>query len=343
MDIKQLYTVFTQKVSAVAAEKNGADSIEELQKLLQDNTKLFEEQKSKRAFFLLFFLVLGLVVGMFVSKMLFEFPQELVFLCAAASALIFFLFAYFTNELFSYRVFIEVIFLKKVLQRGWRMEFGSPKYLWSKYQADYFFLNKGDTCDEVHCVVHGKTDSSYDFTYFDYFYTIEIEEEVQKEDSNGDVYYVTEYHEESYTQTCFLIKKESDLPLMTINGALKGIKPLKFSNIQLNHQAKVYTKEPQKAFAFFSPLTQLVFSDFYKHFPSATIQIDKRGIFINFCSDFTNVAHTVPFDDSLVQKMDSSYLVKQVEKIVTFVCGELMDSFGNNTITQRKKKELENA
>ena len=80
MDIKQLYTVFTQKVSAVAAEKNGADSIEELQKLLQDNTKLFEEQKSKRAFFLLFFLVLGLVVGMFVSKMLFEFPQELDFL-----------------------------------------------------------------------------------------------------------------------------------------------------------------------------------------------------------------------------------------------------------------------
>ena len=30
MDIKQLYTVFTQKVSAVAAEKNSADSIEEL-------------------------------------------------------------------------------------------------------------------------------------------------------------------------------------------------------------------------------------------------------------------------------------------------------------------------
>jgi len=341
MNIKQLYKIFTQKIYEIANQTQDLASLEELQTLLHEHSEVFEEQHNKEVLFTLSLALLGAVLGMVFAQILALSTSVIVFISLLA-ALIFFLFSLFLKEVIAYSVPVEVIFLKSILQRGWCLEYRSSEELWQKYASEHFFLNKGDLSNEVYCVVHGKTANDYDFTYFDYCYTIEVEKEVQKEDSDGEVYYEIEYDEESYTESCLFIKYETEMSLMSINAPLQGIELLKFSNIQLNHQAQIYATNPQQAYRLFSPIAQIALSDFYKRFPAATIEIDKRGVFINFCEDLNSVALTVAFDKSLAKKMESSYLVKKIEDILDSVCSDLMSSLIQDRMIQIKK-ENENA
>jgi len=341
MTIKQLYKIFTQKIYEIANQTQDTTSLEELQTLLSEHSEAFEEQHNKELLFILFLSLLGAIFGIVLTQIL-DLSSSMIIFISVLAALIFSFLSFFLKEVIAYRVPVEVIFLKSILQRAWRLEYRSSEELWQKYASEHSFLNKGDLSNEVHCVVHGKTANDYDFTYFDYCYTIEVEEEVQKEDSDGEVYYETEYYEESYTESCLFIKYETDISLMSINAPLQGVELLKFSNIQLNHQAKIYATNPKQAYRLFSPIAQIALSDFYKRFPAATMEIDKRGVFINFCDDLNSVAPTVAFDKALAKKMESSYLVKKIEDILDLVCNDLMSSFMQDRMIQIKK-ENENA
>ena len=236
------------------------------------------------------------------------------FLAALGVLLVLFLLVFIFQVVTRPKVHSSILFLKSIIQEGWKFDFRDSEKLWIEYNNRYPYLDSGDISNFIDLCVNGKY-KEYAFRFFEYDYTIEMEEEVEHTDADGETYFETEYYEESYTETCVAIYVNNNLPLVEIDPR-KRSNALKFSYIEMNERLAVYTNTAQSAYKFFDLDTQKMLVQIYELFPSAQMHINQERIFINFKSDLFAYERSVDFDEKLYKKLDSDVLVERIKIIL---------------------------
>ena len=313
MDFESVYATYKEKVSSIMSKQEDVNLINELQKFLEINSKVLHDKKeSDRGFMTLFMLLGTLILGfIFINAKKEEMIYFFIFLGIMA---VLFLLIFTIHSITKPSIHSSILFLKSIIQEGWRFEFRNSEKLWIKYSSKYPYLDSGDISNSIDLCVNGKY-NEHEFRFFEYDYTIEVEEEVEYTDDDGEVYFETEYYEESYTQTCVAIYVKNRLPLVEIDTR-NGANALKFSYIDMNRRLAIYTNTPQTVYRFFNPDTQKLIVEVYKNFPYAQIHINQERIFINFKSDLFAYGRSVDFDENLYKELDNNILVLHIKKVL---------------------------
>ena len=313
MNFENVYAAYREKVSSIVSTQEDIEQINELQHFLEQNSKtLREKEEGNQAVMALVILIGGFLLVLLLLSL--KNAGVIFFLLSLGVMLVVFLLVFLFQAVTRTKVHSSILFLKSIIQEGWKFDFRDSEELWIEYDNRYPFLNSGDVSNSVDLCVNG-TYEEYAFHFFEYDYTIEVEEEVEYRDDDGEIYFETEYHEESYTETCVAIYVDNDLPVIAIDPR-KSSDALKFSYIEMNERLAVYTSTPQSTHKFFDPETQKMLVQIYRLFPIAQIHINQERIFINFKSDLFPYDRAVNFDEELYKKLDNDVLVELIKKIL---------------------------
>ena len=313
MNFENVYATYREKVSSIVSTQDDIDQINQLEHFLEQNSKtLREKAEGNQAVMALVILIGGFVLVLLLLSL--KSIGVIFFLISLGVMLVVFLLVFLFQAVTRTKVHSSILFLKSIIQEGWKFDFRDSEELWIEYDNRYPYLNSGDVSNSVDLCVNG-TYGEYAFRFFEYDYTIEVEEEVEYRDDDGETYFETEYYEESYTETCVAIYVNNNLPVIVIDPR-KSSNALKFSYIEMNERLAVYTSTPQSTYKFFDPDTQKMLVQIYEIFTSAQIHIDQERIFINFKSDLFPYDRGVDFDEELYKKLDNDVLVKRIKMIL---------------------------
>ena len=298
--------------------KKGDDlhsDAEQILKLLEENKAALESQSQTHLF---------IYIATAVSALIFAFvllnayiPKEPLFILLGTTGFVVvsLLVVYLIVRATSYRIDTAVLLTHELGLRGWRVSTLGGQSVWNKWRGIYPFLNKGDMDDAISLRVYGEYEG-FSFCYFEYDYTIETQEEVKHEDSEGNTYYETEYSYDYYTKSGVIVDVKHDLPyIQTIAGSARA-DALKFSYIDLNAKMSAYSSDPQRAGVYFTPETQRVFASFYYYFPYANLSIQDDVLFINFETDFMGLSRSIDFDEKLLSYIRGNRTVADIENIM---------------------------
>lgn len=226
-----------------------------------------------------------------------------------------FLITYLLRETIEYKIDTAILLSPALSKRGWCVSTLNPIATWESWNYRYPFLEKGDMDDAIPLRINGHYEG-FSFCYFEYEYTIETEEEVMHEDSDGNTYFETEYSYEYFTESGVIIDGLKHLPSITTSDRSAHSHSMKFSYIDLNKRMSVYSSNAHEATVFFSPSTQLAFAEFYRHYPNSALSMQGDTIVVNFGSDLTHLSRETAFNDQLLSRMKHDKTVQIIERMM---------------------------
>lgn len=285
---------------------------ENILKLLQENKRLLKNNKNKNLTIYILTAIVSVLFAYFILKE--WFPNAYIILIGAT---LFFssIVTLITIRSVENKIDASILLVDGLSQKGWSFSTLNPTQTWDEWNYIYPFISKGDMDDAIALRVYGNYEE-FSFCYFDYDYTIEVEEEVAYEDSDGETYFVTEYHNEYYTESGIAIDVDNNLPFMYTTAQSSDSDAMKFSYIELNERVSVYSTSENEAAVFFSPSMQRIFVNIYSYFPDISISIRNNYVFINFGSNLTNIPRTINFDDELLSYIKGNRLANTIEGIM---------------------------
>jgi len=315
MITQEIYQVYNKKLDQIIQAGATSENIEELKSILSQSDNNYENSTSTSGFTIASVLfVLSFVAAAGISSTI---HSSLAFILIMIFGVIISFIAYLIISAVNdsrYSTLSFVLYLNEILQRGWHYHNESSIQLWNKFSRIYPYLHLGDSDDSIYNYVSGEY-KSYTFKYFEYDYSIEEVEYEEYEDEDGNTYEEEYYYDVSYTDTCLVLDIKNVLPSIYISGGY-GSSNLKFSYIEFNERVSVYSKDSNRAYAFFDPQTQEGFLQFYKLFPSTLISIYDNKIFIKFPGKILGIARHISFDANLQKYFHSKALAEGIEKLI---------------------------
>lgn len=302
-----LYTMMSIK-EPVELKNRSKDIL----KLLSDNRDLLEDNSNENLYIYMFITIAVAVFVFSVTDKLVPLFSMLIFV---GILFLIYIIIKITSVILEHNIDGSVLLVDELSKKGWSFSTFDSVDKWKQWQLMYPFINKGDVNDSIALRIYGIY-RGYSFCYFEYDHTIEIEDQIMHEDSDGETYYETEYDYEDYTESGIIIGVNSNLPYIETSFTSKYTNPLKFSYIDLNERMSAYSTKPHEAISFFNPIMQRNFAEFYSKFPRSSISIDKNDVFINFGVNLMNLPRTVRVDENLYSYIKRSNVSGNIEYIV---------------------------
>ncbi len=315
MNIDNLYNSYMQKHNTIMQTQSNQTKLDNIKSILEKNSLIFKDAQGSKDGVQVFIVIIAGFIGLVIGAKLFDASQLFTIFLTIGFALVGYIISLLFKSFTTYRVDSSIIYLEHIMKKKWKFYYENPTKIWQEFSQKYPYLNSGDVDNSIGLCIYGEYEKNY-FRYFEYDYTIEEEEEVEREDSDGNTYYETEYYEESYTESCLVIDIKNSLPSITITGRPADSKALKFSYIEFNKALSVYTYYTNEAHTFFDPQTQEIFLKFYKQFPNSLMSICQDRLYINFSQNLLPYPRQLDFDQNIAASMGNKDLANDVEKLL---------------------------
>jgi len=318
MDFMKLYMELITQYNKALQPEGTIEDVKQMKTLLEKYPNVLEDEKNKQQQksieIILITMLVGLAIFFLVENVLIKIVLSIILAVVS-------IYQYLINRnLNSFFVIpAEVMYLKSIKENGWQFADETSDELLEKFSKKYVSLDLGDISNNVSLATYGEC-SGLKFCYFEYDYTIEIEEEVSYYDEDDNIYYETEYSEENYTHCYFAIEIKSNIVNINITPDTNNSYAIKFSNIELNKYCSVFSYDEHSSRKFIDADTQLLILDLYKVFSMAKVDISRKRILLSIPYSLEDFPREVEMDSSLVNKLENEEFSDYLSLFLWKVC-----------------------